>query len=108
MSRLGQNWGNGDGCKVEAGPKSYLNVPNHTLIYKIIPAIRVGHANAEYAEYADYAHMRNMRMRMRIENLIYIFHIKREKMSLFKRQWNQKSNDEKCVKYAFLSPFTIK
>ena len=84
MSRLGQNWGNGDGCKVEAGPKSYLNVPNHTLIYKIIPAIRVGHANAEYAEYADYAHMRNMRMR--IENLIHIFHIQREKISLFKRQ----------------------
>ena len=39
MSRLGQNWGNGDGCKVEAGPKSYLNVLNHTLLYKIIPAI---------------------------------------------------------------------
>ena len=43
--------------------------------------IRVGHA---YAEYADYAHMRNMRMR--IENLIHIFHIQREKISLFKRQ----------------------
>ena len=46
--------------------------------------IRVGHAYAEYAEYADYAHMRNMRMR--IENLIHIFHIQREKISLFKRQ----------------------
>ena len=42
---------------------------------------RVGHA---YAKYADYAHMRNMRMR--IENLIHIFHIQREKTSLFKRQ----------------------
>ena len=42
-----------------------------------------GHA---YAKYADYAHMRNMRMRMRIENLIHIFHIQREKNSLFKRQ----------------------
>ena len=40
---------------------------------------RVGHA---YAKYADYAHMRNMRMRMRIENLIHIFHIQREKNSL--------------------------
>ena len=40
---------------------------------------RVGHA---YAKYADYAHMRNMR----IENLIHIFHIQREKTSLFKRQ----------------------
>ena len=73
----------------------------HSVIWWI--TTRVGHAND-----ADYAHMRNMRMRMRIENLIHIFHIKREKMSLFKRQWNQKSNDEKCVKYAFLSPFTIK
>ena len=35
--------------------------------------IRVGHAYAKYAKYADYAHMRNMRMRMRIENLIHIF-----------------------------------
>ena len=48
--------------------------------------IRVGHAYAKYAKYADYAHMRNMRMRMRIENLIHIFHIQREKTSLFKRQ----------------------
>jgi len=64
--------------------------------------IRVGHA---YAKYAEYAHMRNMRMR--IENLIHIFHLQREKMSLFKRQLNQESNDGKCVKYAFLSPFTI-
>ena len=47
---------------------------------------RVGHAYAEYANDADYAHMRNMRMRMRIENLIHIFHIQREKISLFKRQ----------------------
>ena len=47
---------------------------------------RVGHAYAKYAKYADYAHMRNMRMRMRIENLIHIFHIQREKTSLFKRQ----------------------
>ena len=46
--------------------------------------IRVGHAYAKYAKYADYAHMRNMRMR--IENLIHIFHIQREKTSLFKRQ----------------------
>ena len=45
--------------------------------------IRVGHA---YAKYADYAYMRNMRMRMRIENLTHIFHIQREKTSLFKRQ----------------------
>ena len=37
--------------------------------------IRVGHAYAEYANDADYAHMRNMRMRMRIENLIHIIHI---------------------------------
>ena len=36
---------------------------------------RVGHAYAEYANDADYAHMRNMRMRMRIENLIHIIHI---------------------------------
>ena len=43
-------------------------------------AIRVGHAYAKYAKYADYAHMRNMRMR--IENLIHIFHIQREKTSL--------------------------
>ena len=48
--------------------------------------IRAGHAYAKYAKYADYAHMRNMRMRMRIENLIHIFHIQREKTSLFKRQ----------------------
>ena len=50
---------------------------------------RAGHAYAKYAkyaDYADYAHMRNMRMRMRIENLIHIFHIQREKTSLFKRQ----------------------
>ena len=47
---------------------------------------RAGHAYAEYANDADYAHMRNMRMRMRIENLIHIFHIQREKTSLFKRQ----------------------
>ena len=47
---------------------------------------RVGHAYAKYAKYADYAHMRNMRKRMRIENLIHIFHIQREKTSLFKRQ----------------------
>ena len=58
--------------------------------------IRVGHA------YAKYAHMRNMRMR--IGNPIHIFHIQREKMSLFKRQLNQEGNDEKCVKYAFLRP----
>ena len=45
---------------------------------------RVDHAYAKYAKYADYAHMRNMRMR--IENLIHIFHIQREKTSLFKRQ----------------------
>ena len=38
-------------------------------------SIRVGHAYAEYANDADYAHMRNMRMRMRIENLIHIIHI---------------------------------
>ena len=38
-------------------------------------ASRVGHAYAEYANDADYAHMRNMRMRMRIENLIHIIHI---------------------------------
>ena len=38
-------------------------------------ATRVGHAYAEYANDADYAHMRNMRMRMRIENLIHIIHI---------------------------------
>ena len=69
---------------------------------------RVGHAYAKYAEYAKYAHMRNMRIWMRIENLIHIFHIQREKMSLIKRQWNQENNDEKCVEYAFLSPFTIK
>ena len=37
--------------------------------------IRAGHAYAEYANDADYAHMRNMRMRMRIENLIHIIHI---------------------------------
>ena len=67
---------------------------------------RVGHAYAKYVKFAEYAHMRIMRMR--IENLIHIFHIQREKMSLFKRQWNQESNDEKCIKYAFLSPFTIK
>ena len=36
---------------------------------------RAGHAYAEYANDADYAHMRNMRMRMRIENLIHIIHI---------------------------------
>ena len=33
---------------------------------------RAGHAYAEYANDADYA---NMRMRMRIENLIHIIHI---------------------------------
>ena len=38
-------------------------------------ATRAGHAYAEYANDADYAHMRNMRMRMRIENLIHIIHI---------------------------------
>ena len=32
-------------------------------------------AYAKYANDADYAHMRNMRMRMRIENLIHIIHI---------------------------------
>ena len=51
--------------------------------------IRAGHAYAKYAKYADYAHMRNMRMRnmrMRIENLLHIFHIQREKICLFKRQ----------------------
>ena len=51
--------------------------------------IRVGHAYAKYAKYAkyaDYAHMRNMQMQMRIENLIHIFHIQREKTSIFKRQ----------------------
>ena len=67
---------------------------------------RVGHAYAKYAKYADYAHMRNMRMR--IGNIIHIFHMQREKTSLFKRQLNQETNDEKRVKYAFLSPFTIK
>ena len=36
---------------------------------------RAGHAYVEYANDADYAHMRNMRMRMRIENLIHIIHI---------------------------------
>ena len=41
-------------------------------------SIRAGHA---YAKYADYAHMRNMRMR--IENLIHIFHIQREKNESF-------------------------
>ena len=40
-------------------------------------AVRVGHAYAKYAKYADYA---NMRMRIRIENLIHIFHIQREKI----------------------------
>ena len=72
---------------------------------------RVGHAYAKYAKYAkyaEYAHMRNMRMRMRIENLIHIFHIQGEKISIFKGQLNQESNDEKCVKYAFFSPFTIR
>ena len=37
--------------------------------------LRAGPAYAEYANDADYAHMRNMRMRMRIENLIHIIHI---------------------------------
>ena len=66
--------------------------PYHRFIIILVVVIllscfyqaRVGHAYAEYAEYADYAHMRNMRMR--IENLIHIFHIQREKTSLFKRQ----------------------
>ena len=43
--------------------------------YRKILGSRVGHAYAEYANDADYAHMRNMRMRMRIENLIHIIHI---------------------------------
>ena len=55
-------------------------------ITKLYIGTRVGHAYAKYAKYADYAHMRNMRMQMRIENLIHIFHIQREKNSLFKRQ----------------------
>ena len=42
---------------------------------------RAGHAYAKYVKYADYAYMR-----MRIENLIHIFHIQRKKTSLFKRQ----------------------
>ena len=45
------------------------------LVIKYLVGIRVGHAYAEYANDADYAHMRNMRMRMRIENLIHIIHI---------------------------------
>ena len=44
-----------------------------TIITSIL--IGAGHAYAEYANDADYAHMRNMRMRMRIENLIHIIHI---------------------------------
>ena len=40
---------------------------------------RVGHA---YAKYVDYAHMRNIRMR--IENLIHIFQIQREKLVFLK------------------------
>ena len=71
-----------------------LGVSNITIVFlfcsktklKAIRRIetRVGHAYAEYANDADYAHMRNMRMR--IENLIHIFHIQREKTNLFKRQ----------------------
>ena len=58
------------------------------LYWQARVVVRVGHAYAKYAKYAkyaDYAHMRNMRMRMRIENLIHIFLIQREKNSLFKR-----------------------
>ena len=50
-----------------------------TLIWYFMILIRAGHAYAKYAKYADYAHMQNMQMRMRIENLIHIFHIQREK-----------------------------
>ena len=45
------------------------------IITSLTVLTRVGHAYAEYANDADYAHMRNMRMRMRIENLIHIIHI---------------------------------
>ena len=47
----------------------------HLLNTEFSIQTRVGHAYAEYANDADYAHMRNMRMRMRIENLIHIIHI---------------------------------
>ena len=55
-------------------PSRFLKVYLFCLVPKTI-AIRAGHAYAEYANDADYAHMRNMRMRMRIENLIHIIHI---------------------------------
>ena len=60
-------------CKIEGG------LDEVDLVQRLL--IRVGHAYAKHAKYADYAHMR-----MRIENLIHIFHIQREKISLFKRQ----------------------
>ena len=57
----------------------YLNTHTHAKSYnfqsEVCMYIRAGHAYAEYANDADYAHMRNMRMRMRIENLIHIIHI---------------------------------
>ena len=59
---------------------------HYAVVCRRAVTTRVGHAYAKYAKYADFAHMRNMRMRMRIENLIHIFHIQREKTSLFKRQ----------------------
>ena len=55
---------------------------------------RVGHAYAKYAKCADYAHMRNMRMRnmrMRIENLLHIFHIQREKWVFLKGNGTKKA-----------------
>ena len=57
--------------------KGIMNLSDKVLEIMPMVTTRAGHAYAKYAKYADYAHMRNMRMR--IENLIHIFHIQREK-----------------------------
>ena len=63
--------------KIITIPSSWKNYHRRSLV-----ASRVGHAYAKYAKYAVYAHMRNMRMR--IENLIHIFHMQREKLVFLK------------------------
>ena len=65
--------GNGHLIRV-LGPTS-TRVQRYQQSSALLVKARVGHAYAEYANDADYTHMRNMRMRMRIENLIHIIHM---------------------------------
>ena len=71
-------------CSQEVFNAQFQLGPHTPCISLQCIAIRAGHA---YAKYVDYAPIRNMRnMRMRIENLIHIFHVQRGKNSIFKRQ----------------------